>query len=270
MRLDHTFKKGTAHRRKFGVEVEAEFDNVEGSYTACRLVDQNIWGAKNDYSLRGASSVEVVSVGEGFSRLTFNYELPKLMGTLSKCGMVETPRASTHIHINMCGATMRVIANFLALYYLIEDNLSKCVGNGLGRVGNMFCLRLSDAEALSASIKSALDNNFRDGLKEEVMKYSALNLYTMYKFGTLEYRVLMTERDCSKVLDCMRLFVRMLKTAERFNAPNEIIEYGSFYGYNQLCKEMVVPSLVNRGMSLDVDYESVLNMQHIFYSLDME
>lgn len=254
------------HTRLFGIEVEAECAREPDWST---YPDGFPWVTDQDASLRGAYNLEVKSARPE-NRLWFNKNLPVLLDFIFTEGQaVETVRASTHIHMNMIGANKIHIANFLCMYYLLEDLLVETVG-GPGRKGNLYCLGLSDAENGAEVLRSLLNDNMNWYHRQEEVKYSAMNFETLFRFGTLEFRALKTTRDCTNVLDCMRLFIRMMKMMGRWEKPTSIIEFMSFNGAERLVKELVPDSLYKRMESHTPSYDTVLTVQHLFYGVNYE
>lgn len=98
-------------------------------------------------------------------------------------------RCSTHIHVNVTSKTLREIYNIIGYYYLVEDFLVRT--QGPMRCGNLFCLRMSDAEALPWDIGQSIQRQrYFTHFGMPQFKYGALNLAAPMRYGSLEFRFL--------------------------------------------------------------------------------
>src|SRR5690606_25615934 len=128
-----------------GLEIE-----VEGSLKAIADVhaQPKYWTSKQEGSLRGG--VEYVL----YSPVPMK-ELPDALDEIGKVfeqcpKIVRSIRCSTHMHVNVSDLTIQQIYNVIGYYYLIEDILVNT--QGPVRKGNLFCLRMSDAEFLAEAL----------------------------------------------------------------------------------------------------------------------
>lgn len=165
---------------RIGIEIECE-GNI-AAYTR----PSSLWNQIADLSLRGgaeyvlSSPIEVRDIDaalEEWSQLT------------KKCKFVPSIRCSNHFHFNQRGIRIRQLYSFLVFYYLVENILVKA--NGKSREGNIFCLRLKDAEVLLKAMLSGIrDATFFGPVSSDDFRYSALNLAALRKYGSIEFRFL--------------------------------------------------------------------------------
>src|SRR5690606_24321632 len=99
--------------------------------------------------------------------------------------------ASLHVHPNMLNETFQTMGNFLTLYSLFENLLIRY--SGPNRLSNLFCPPICDAEETSRNIvgmMEAVENKKFKGLMydENRVKYAALNLSSLSRYGSLEVR----------------------------------------------------------------------------------
>lgn len=184
-RLDYKlgfFTKRKGVKGDIGIEVE-----LEGGANL-KLVPgmPKYWRAKPEQSLRNGMEYYLespVSIKE------LNLALDEYELSMSASKPLKTLRCSTHIHVNVLDKTIREIYNILGFYFLVEDTLVRTQGHL--RMGNLFCLRMSDAESMAPQIRSSIINGeyFRH-FNMQSFKYGAINLAAPNKFGSLEFRFL--------------------------------------------------------------------------------
>lgn len=171
-----------------GLELEVEATNalprdgeigvVTGKETGAQ------WVAKADGSLRGNSMEYVVStpinVGEVKPMVESLFDKFKDHGTKLK----NSNRCSTHVHINVGGLTVDKITSIIALWTTFEEALITWCGEA--RKNNHYSLSSSN----SVTLMETWENFLRNGATRfpEGIKYSALNVQTIWTFGSVEYR----------------------------------------------------------------------------------
>ncbi len=167
--------------RHVGIELELEGDlaPIEAA------INPSFWGSKPDGSLRDgmefvlAAPIKLEHLDDACAEL--NKALKKMRPKTSI-------RTSTHVHVNILDLTIRQVYQAAAGYYLLEELL---IGTQpKERRGNLFCLRMSDADSVSIFLKKSLQTGrFFQMYNEDHHKYSALNLCTVNRFGSLEFRI---------------------------------------------------------------------------------
>lgn len=102
-------------------------------------------------------------------------------------------RTGFHVHTNIMNRTLVQTLTTITTYWLIESVVSSCCGSL--REGSLFCLRAKDAPGQVNFLNISLINARRskkifENFSERELKYAGLNLYTMIKFGSLEFRLM--------------------------------------------------------------------------------
>jgi len=210
-------------------------NNVKGDYalelevegTSLPDVFNAYWETTIDGSLRGEAK-EYVSKGPKSIKQLDN-ALKNLNDRFQDSDSVinQSYRTSTHVHQNVLHLEMEELFTLIYLYYLYEELL--VTFSGENRKGNRFCLRLRDAEGVIENILNTFKQNSKflkrvshRKVDAEIWgnscRYSALNLASIAKFGSLEYRSLRgtTDRETItlwvKLLDCLKNAAIFFKT----------------------------------------------------------
>lgn len=189
----------------FGVEIEAEGRNIprpdfsphqedysdEESEYKCQeefmpgLIPSG-WMPEKEDSLRGEGCEYVF---EGPMGLEDSIEaLNRLREMFIKADSHlnrDSTRTSTHVHVNVSDFLAGNLGTFLTTYLLMEEMLFELLPPIRQR--NLFCLRTRHAPAtllfwrkLFGGNPSAMDNTN--------LRYSALSVQSLFKYGTLEFR----------------------------------------------------------------------------------
>lgn len=170
-----------------GLELELE------SEKEWKYIDAPNWLAKHEGSLRG-HAMEFVT-GRGL----FNdrSKLPHIKALTDKLPVenldIDSPRCSLHVHVNMQKKTLTETLTAMCAYWLVENLLTKFCGEH--REGNLFCLRLQDAEGilkhLCADIKQRQPFvTLLSGREDLAWRYGAMNVTALQTFGSLEFRAM--------------------------------------------------------------------------------
>jgi hypothetical protein len=213
-----------------GVEVEVEAESP--------VVEVPGWATVADGSLRGYSG-EYVSPPFGPKMTSEN--VVRLYKTFEEKNLVlkDSMRAGVHVHVNCQDLTLRELFTFLAAYYVLEELLTEELGTD--RQGNLFCLRLSDAEFANNALLYVLqtqdvahnvftNNNFR---------YAAANLVSLSKFGTVEFRALKTPTTAQPILDWIAVLSTLYEGAKKYNDPAELLSAMSADGEKEVVKGLL-------------------------------
>lgn len=200
--------------RHIGIEVELE-GSLFGS--SSRLVN---WNVKPEGSLRNGGMEYVLRTPMNIAKLEPAYQEFDML--MSKSKPLATIRCSTHIHISVMDFTLTQIYNAMVGWYFLENLLVRT--QPANRQGNLFCLRLSDAEEIAISIKDSIE--YHDGIytfHPERNRYAALNLCAITKFGSFEFRFL-EAMTTSKAIDrWVKILYRLVNTAKNFK-PSELLQ----------------------------------------------
>lgn len=206
---------------RLGIEIE-----VEGSFP---FAPPENWQAKPDGSL-GPRGVEFVTrqafdAGRAEELLSRLDKAMKTPGTELNC----TPACSVHVHMNVQDLRIDEIVKVLTMYYIFEDVLTNYAGPE--RVGNLFCLRASDAEEpIHRTVNSINDGRFPGAYGNDI-RYAALNLLALQTFGTIEFRAFRAiKKTPMEVLPWVKMLLEIREAALRFESSQEIVEQFSILG----------------------------------------
>ena len=138
-------------------------------------------------------------------------------------------RTSTHVHVNVSDLEVKKVLNIIFLYTLVEDLfVHYCAEH---RRGNRFCLRFKEAQHLYHILEQMIryaqvgrEENVIDVLDQQVTKYAALNLYTLRKYGTLEFRSLEGTNNLEKISKWMDAIENLVTVAQKFDSISALHE----------------------------------------------
>lgn len=164
-----------------GIEIEAEGPNV-------RFIETDNWRSEDDGSLRGIpdrTRAEYV--------MRWPVPIAKVKDVLKEFKEATKEmqfkfsfRTSVHVHINVLDMTEDQVFNMIYTYLLLEEPLVNYCGKE--RKCNRFCLRLQDSEELSTIVHNMMVNGIRNEALGEGMRYAAINLASLNKYGSIEFR----------------------------------------------------------------------------------
>ena len=174
----------------YGIEIEAEGKNMNE-------VTNKFWRTEDDGSLRGhypesraefvlKKPIELDQVEDAIKAL--HKDLPDAEFDFSF-------RTSVHVHMNAQGLTYVQLLNVIYLYLLLEEPLTTYCGKE--RKGNRFCLRLSDAEGILEVVNMLFrgEGEHLRHIPHDEIRYSAINLEALGKYGSLEFRAMRGNAD---------------------------------------------------------------------------
>ena len=241
-----------------GIEIEVEGERLP-------RFDSIYWRPEHDPSLRGESVEYILKKPmEASSIIKAVEELNK------KAEEAETKfnfsfRTSTHVHLNVQHNTHVELLNILYTYYLLENPMINYCGEE--RKCNRFCLRLEDAEGCTRWI-----NDLFKGTEQAILaipgdqiRYSALNLEAIKKYGSIEFRSMRGTVDKKEIKTWLDLILSIRGYALSKKTPleiyNDFIDRGPEKFVNgvvgDLYKSIKYPELVddvNRSFSLTIDF----------------
>ena len=215
MKVINEYRLKDQGERLLGIEIEMEGNRLEPPAI-------KYWDVKPDGSLRGEAAEYVLRqpcmLGQEEQRLK------TLIDTLEKHGsnLVPSERCGVHIHINCQQLWHTEVLNFVLCYLILEDLMAGYCGDD--RVGNLFCLRGRDAEYLIDQFcHAAVRGSFR-GMMVNDLRYSGLNMTSLKKFGSVEFRTLGTPKDLMSITIWIRMLLAIKKFSAQFDEPIDIIE----------------------------------------------
>lgn len=203
-----------------GIECETEGKRLP-------VVAGRYWRTEEDGSLR--NGLEYVS--QPLKPVEVKAAVASLQEQITSAGgkTEYSFRCSTHVHVNVQDLTDQQLICMIFLYMMYENVFMNYVADV--RIGNRFCLRFQDAQYLTAEVGEFISNNNRvslshamAGLRQDRLKYAALNLYTLNKYGTLEFRALEGCGSPERITKWIQALVRLRSTAMKWNNPAKLYE----------------------------------------------
>lgn len=175
----------------------------------------------------------------------------------------EPAAGSVHVHVNVSDFQLRELGNFLFLWTLLENVYVGFCSDF--RQANLFALPTRCAETTFENIVSMFVNLERGRDRAVIfdmnsVKYGALNLSSLSRFGSLEIRTLEGTTDVSRIKTWLGMIDRLYETSRRDVTPLDLLqEYREspsefltafFEGYHSYLDEKGVdlPSAVRRNL----------------------
>lgn len=207
--------------REVGIEIEMEGENLIPS-------PLSYWRITGDGSLRGGG-VEYV-LKQPILRKSVGPRLGYLHRKLleNNAQLIPSDRCGVHIHINVQQLEHEQVMKFILTYLLLEDVLVHWCGDS--REGNLFCLRLRDAEYPVLGLIQAQRQGTLKWLQVDDYRYASLNLSSLSKYGSLEFRALSTPQDIRNIKQWADILLAIKDRALRYERLSDIMESVSFNG----------------------------------------
>lgn len=207
----------------FGIEIEVEGENLVPTVAS----SQCPWKTEDDGSLRGrfpdqrAEYVLNKPIPYGRVKPALEYLEKHLKGSRLDFSF----RTSTHVHVNVLELNEVQLMNFIYTYLLLEEPLVNFCG--AQRVNNRFCLRLQDAEGLRDCLVVLFSQGLKKiagNLREDRIRYAALNLAALNKYGSLEFRSMRGTLDVKVLTTWVDALNSIREYAMRMQDPIAIYE----------------------------------------------
>lgn len=203
-----------------GIELEMEFKGARFNPRPPQP-----WTIHNEGSLRGG--MEYVTVRPLFVDEK-RKALDDLFLSLKDFKPIEkSPRTSVHVHVNVQQVEIPNFYSILVVYWLLENLLVNFCGET--REGNLFCLRLKDADAVfrlacrDARYSMTLNDLFVRRGGERELRYAALNTSSLRRFGSLEFRSMRGTSDIDLIDMWSSALFSLCQKASK-HLPNEIMD----------------------------------------------
>lgn len=234
-----------------GVEIE-----VEGSNLPSPPELNHIWQYTRDGSLRGESLEYVFAKPLSFPDTVNAINALKTAFKDNKGVVNDSMRAGVHVHLNVRRLTLPQLFTICACYYILEELITRSAGSS--RQGNMFALRLVDAYEPVYRIATFLRSGNVSQLSSDEIRYAALNLASINKHGSIEFRQMRTPTDFSKVIRWVELLFTLYTNAPKiFSSPLDALTQFSGGGERQFILDLLGEDLANEFILCHKDFESV-------------
>jgi len=191
------------------VGIELELENVDASTIMQYTGEAPLWNTVGDGSLRN-NGIELVSVPIAGVNIPNALEsLDTILKQGAKTAEISE-RCSMHVHIDMRDVTVRQLLNFLIVYTIFEEEFFKYVG--YYRKDNPYCVPLVDAYNLQELMEKLTGTDRQvERLINQWPKYSALNLKSLLKLGTVEIRLHPGTTDTKEILHWVNILLSIKK-----------------------------------------------------------
>jgi hypothetical protein len=243
-------KNKREHDDLLGVEIE-----LEGQSSFPHDIDN--WVSAQDGSLKSDYSIEYVLNKPMLKDKCFA-AIEELFGCIKKYGtaVADTGRAGIHVHLNVGHMTNKQLWTFVTCWFVLEELVTDMM-SGEGRSGNHFCLRAVDAEALLDSISKYLSTGDRTYISGDEIRYSALNLCSLRKFGSLEFRAMRTTTKVYKIKRWINILSSIKHESVGFDDPQAVVAGFSFLG-EDVFLDRLLGARYARMVRLDPEYREKL------------
>lgn len=214
MKKLHELLKQRPSGGDIGIEIETEGENLVP-------INTDLWRTEDDGSLRGnypneraefvlKRPVKISQVGNSV-RILREHQQNATINFSFRC--------SVHIHVNVGDLTLPEFLAYLYLCFLVEEPLMNLCGEA--RKGNRFCLRMSDAEGYLDYLNSWFAGGLHPILDtpEDRVRYSAINIGSVKKYGSLEFRGMHGTMDEKTIEALAQTLFRMKLFAKKLGDP---------------------------------------------------
>lgn len=212
--LVNSNKEYTDH---IGVEIEVELDKPlqEENYTGAE------WRVEHDGSLKGNGYEYVLR--KPLPPAKAKKAVRDLLKRLKDAGyeVINNGRAGVHVHVNVGDLTVKQATNFTALTLTHEDLLANFCGEY--RTGNLFCLRMRDAEYVIDKFTEALVREDLRILKTDAIRYAFLNFKALPQYGSLEFRGMRSDGDAEAICNWISLLCRLKEKSRNIDNPIQVV-----------------------------------------------
>lgn len=230
--LRQIYRVNTYTGERFGVEIEIEARSVDSFMS--KLQDSKRLQVVHDGSLRGAACEVIFQEGLTYKQTEDALkEFDRAAKHLD--GVNLSDRCSVHVHYNLTHLTLSQIMSAYVTATLLEPYLIEAVG-GDARTGNYFCLSGLESDTTIQGLIGFFRNRCDTYSLGGFHKYQALNLSSISRFGTLEWRMHKGCINGEQIFDwctCIREIMNVKPTAI------EICQYISEYGTVKFLEEFL-------------------------------
>ena len=208
---------------EIGIEIECEGSKLPG-----RDVLEKYWTTHADGSLRG-ESIEYVMAGP-VPRKEVVPALEYLDGLFRehKTKIKDSYRTSVHVHVNMQKVTIRQTYTMVLMYGILEDILTEYAGTT--RVGNLFCLRMSDAEFMLDQLRQGAVSDRYEHLNTNGLRYAGCNVKSLFDHNSLEFRAFRGTTDMKLIAEWVDIILQIKDSALAYTNPSEMLQNFSNIG----------------------------------------
>src|SRR5690625_153205 len=200
-----------------GIEVEGEEAVLNDTFS----VREAGWNLTSDGSLRAGGVEFVLASPLNGNRLAASVEALFRSRRVGDVGWEDSPRAGTHIHLNVSDKKLGFVQALTSLVYCTDELIFRLAGED-----RRWCSFCNSLNTLPAGALRAL---LKDGdSPEDLMRwhhfwpldagnrYYGLNISSVAKFGTMEFRYFPSPTEEEQLWKWLDLCHRLYEVAERF------------------------------------------------------
>ena len=260
---DVLFEGNTLGTKEVGVEIELEGRNLPTEVPMG-------WRVEHDGSLRGEAYEYVFRNPVPRERVPLMLERLAERIEANDSKIFNSGGAGVHVHINIRDLTREKLYNFICLYIIFEDVLVDYCG--VDRVGNLFCLRVRDAEFLLDMLEKAIKSNNYRHLYTDDIRYASINCKAICQYGSLEFRAMRSTSDMAVINNWVKLLLTLKDQSKMFTDPRDIVSTMSWEGGENFAKK-IFGDMLSCFPEVDWDarvYEGIRRSQIIAYASDWE
>jgi len=253
---------GAKYKDHIGVEIELEHAEMPRQLEPPL---RGIWREEGDGSLR-MNGVEYVLKTPKSPELA-KKAVSSLGGFIdSYTKVIDEGRAGVHIHVNVSDLTVREMVNLVALWHCVEPTVVNWCGEH--RKGNLFCLRLKDAEYIVDRLTLALEGEDLRHLNTDEIRYAAVNLKSVVQYGSLEFRCMRSDGSWEDINLLIDLLMRLKGLARQVDNPVQVVADSSASGYRVFLEEVLgeFSGMFERTPDFEQEvYEAIRRIQQYAY-----
>lgn len=247
-----------------GVEIECEGEGI-------RITDSLFWCTEKDGSLRGefpyGAAEFVMARPVGIEHV--GVALDSLIEDQKEAKFAFSFRTSVHVHVNVQTLTEPEMLAFLYLCLLVEEPLMNFCGET--RKGNRFCLRYSDAEGFDKTLDDLFNRgcNIVHKLQGDKIRYAAINVHALQKYGSIEFRGMRGNMDKGVILPWCETLIHLRNRAKELGSPINVFNRYISMGNADFIAESLGPhseKFLYDGHQKDVErsFSLTIDLPHIF------
>lgn len=223
-RVVKEFYQVRPHKGEIGLELEAEYSRVPDLPDPMPAP----WAIKADNSLRGEYPCEFLTNRSIFvetrpRQFSLEKSLKTLLDTMKVDGLMEdSSRTSFHVHVNCQEMTLRQVEIAIACYIAVEIPLLQICGEQ--RETNCYCLSVKEAEGFFDKCSRVLREQPEYNGLNDFWRYSALNVDSLPKLGSLEFRSMRGEPDLKLLTSWATACRDVVKNSTQYRSLEEVSE----------------------------------------------
>lgn len=245
-----------------GLEIE-----VDGCNLPEHVGEGENWLVTRDGSVKGGREY-VLSTPSSVENL--GHLLRELWESMKGSRIKDSYKAGVHVHVNVQDLTPKQLFNYICAYIIVEEVLIDWCKPS--RQGNHFCFRAKDAEYLIHVLSQiVMEGGFKRYINDQV-RYSGVNICSLPKYGSLEFRSLESTQDFNKILTWVKVLKNIQVASQEYEDPRQMLNTLSAHGSEQFARKMLgeyAPQFLVGNWAEKVR-EGVILAQDVAFSRDWE